>query len=309
MAVNRGQWGENLIPGAKAYYIDTYNELPAIYPEIFTVDTSGRSFEDDLVATGLPLAVSRPEGEPIAFDRPQFRGKVRYIHAGFGLGYEITEEAYDDDLYNVLNQTASANLARSHRETEEIVAANVFNLAFTTVEAYDGVSVFNTAHPMVTGTLPNRPTPDIDISVAALKSAMERFFNLRTDRNIRINMSPDRLLVNHNNWWAVQEILGTRVITGASSGGETDSIISAEAKNVVTMMGLRPIMWRYLTDDSAWFLLAPKNQLRVKFYWRKKPMNVNGFMERERIAWYGILSRFSAGITDWHGMDGSSGTS
>src|SRR6188768_1380865 len=124
MAVNRGQWGELLVPGAKAVYVDTYNELPSTYPDIFTVDSSGRSFEDDLVATGLPIAVSRLEGEPIAFDRPKFRGKVRYIHAGFGLGYEITEEAYDDDLYNVLNTTASANLARSHRETEEIVAAN-----------------------------------------------------------------------------------------------------------------------------------------------------------------------------------------
>lgn len=307
MAVNRGQWGELLVPGARAVYVDTYNELPATYPDVLEVLTSGKAFEDDLVATGLPIAVSRPEGEPIAFDRPQFRGKVRYIHAGFGLGYEITEEAYDDDLYNVLNSQGSANLARSHREAEEVVAANVFNLAFTSVQAYDGVSVFNTAHPLVSGTLANRPAVDEDISVGALKSSLERFFNLQTDRGIRVNMAPERLLVNHNNWWAVQEILNTRVVTGASAGGEINSVISAEATNVVTTMGLRPIMWRYLTDDNAWMLLAPKSQVRAKFYWRKSPMPVNGFMDRERIAWFGILSRFSAGITDWHGFDGSSG--
>lgn len=309
MAANRGQWGEFLAPGAKAVFVDDYNELPSVYPDIFEVDTSGRAFEDDLVATGMPIAVRRKEGEPIAFDRPKFRGKVRYIHLGYGLGYEITEEAVDDDLYKVLNTEAAANLARSHREAEEVVAANVFNLAFTTVQAYDGVAVFSTSHPLVDGSvLPNRPATDVDISVAALKSATERFFNLKTDRSIRINMAPDRLLVNHNNWWTVQEILGTQQVTGASSGGETTSVISIEAKNVVTMMGLRPIMWRYLTDDNAWILMAPKAQTKVRFYWRKSPTPVDGFMGRERIFWFGILSRLSAGITKWQGLDGSSGT-
>jgi hypothetical protein len=309
MAVTRGPWGELLIPGAKAVFVDDYNELPATYPSIYDVDTSGRAFEDDLVATGMPVVVSRPEGEPIPFDRPKFRGKVRYIHAGFGLGYEITREAVDDDLYSVLNSQAAANLARSHRETEEIVTANVFNDAFDEVQAYDGVSVFNTAHPQVgSGTLPNRPSPDQDISVAALKSALERFFDLRTDRNIRISMAPDRLVVNHNNWWTVQEILNTQVVTGASADGEISSIISAEAHNVTTRMGLTPVMWRYLTDDNAWFLLAPKAQTRVRFYWRRSPDPVSGTADREQVAWFGITSRFSAGITDWHGLDGSTGT-
>jgi hypothetical protein len=308
MAVTRGPWGENLVPGAKSYYVDTYNELPALYPSVFAVETSSRAFEDDLVATGMPLAPRRNEGEPIAFDRPKFRGKVRYIHGGFGLGYEITEEAVDDDLYNVLNSQSATNLARSHRETEEIVAADVFNFAFTSVQAYDGVSVLNTAHPTVgTLTIPNRPDPDVDISTAALKSAMERFWDLRTDRNIRVNMAPDRVLVNHNNWWNVQEILNTMVVTGGS-GEETESIISLEAKNVVTQMGLTPIQWRYLTDDDAWFLMAPKASLRIKFYWRKSPQPVDGFMARERVFWFGIISRFTAGITDWHGLDGSSGS-
>jgi hypothetical protein len=296
----RGQWAENLAIGAKAYFTDDYQELPATYPQIFDVETSGRAFEDDLVATGMPIVVSRPEGEPIAFDRPQFRGRVRYIHAGFGLGYEITEEAFDDDLYNTLNSKAATNLARSHRETEEIVAANVFNLGFTTVQAYDGVSLFNTAHPGVGITQSNRS--DVDLSVAALKAAMERYFNMRTDRNIRINMAPDRILVNHNNWWTLQEILGTQFLTAAGTPVNSDRM-----PNVVTNFGLQPIMWRYLTDNDAWFLLASRAQLALRFYWRKRPMPVDGFEKRTRIFWFGIISRFTAGVTRWQGLDGSAG--
>lgn len=308
MAVARGQWGENLVPGAKAYFVDDYNELPSVYPQIFDVDTSGKAYEDDLVATGLPLAVRRREGEPIPFDRPKYRGKVRYIHAGYGLGYEITRESVEDDLYAVLNRQSATNLSRSHRETEEIVAASVINLSFTTQQAYDGVSVFSAAHPLVDETTqPNRPSSGVDISTAALKAALERFFNLKNDRGLRINMAPDRLLVNHNNWWAVQEILNTRVVKGAASGGEISTIISEEAENVVTMMGLMPIMWRYLTDDNAWILMAPKAQTKVRFYWRRTPDPVGGQDDRNQMSWFGITSRFSAGITMWQGLDGSAG--
>lgn len=308
MAVVRGQFDELLVPGARKVFIDEYQELEATYPQVFTVDTSGKAFEDDLVMTGLPIAPERPEGEPIPFDRPKFRGKVRYIHTGYGLGYEITREAVEDDLYQALNSQGAGNLARSMREAEEVSAAAVFNNMFTTVQAYDGVSVLNSSHTLVDGsTLANRPSTDADVSVSALKSSLERFFNLQTDRNLRIRMMPDRIMVNHNNWWNVREILGTQVVTGASSGGEITSITSLNATNVVTEMGLMPIRWSYLTDDDAWYVMAPKAQVRVFFYWRRQPDPVNDFMDREQVAWFGITGRWSSGVTDWHGLDGSTG--
>lgn len=308
MAVVRGQFDELLVPGARKVFVDDYQELEAMYPAVFQVETSGKAFEDDLVMTGLPVATDRPEGEPIAFDRPKFRGKVRYIHTGYGLGYEITREAVEDDLYQALNSQGAGNLARSMREAEEISAANVFNNAFSSVQGYDGVSLLNASHPLVDGsTLPNRPSTDQDLSVAALKSSQERFMNLQTDRGLRIRLAPDRLLVNHNNWYTAMEVLGTSVVTGASSGGEIDSITSLNATNVVTQMGLTPIRWTYLTDDDAWFTMAPKAQIRVFFYWRRRPDPVNGFMDREQVAWFGITARWSNGATDWHGIDGSNG--
>jgi len=308
MAVVRGQFDKYLRPGARKTYVDDYMELPAMYPSIFNINTSKKAFEDDLVSTGLPIAVLKPEGEPIAFDRPKARGRVRYIHTGYGLGYEITKEAVEDELYGVLTSQGSANLAMSMRAAEETTAATVLNNGFTSVTTYDGEYLFDTDHSSVgSTTFANKPASPIDLSVAALKASMERYFNLKTDRLIKIKMMPKTLLVNQNNWWTAQEILNTRVVTGASSGGEISSIISPEAQNVVTQMGLLPVMWNYLTDDDAWMTLAPKGQHKLNFFWRRKPEFVSGTDERAGIAWFGVTGRWVAGATDWRGVDGSAG--
>lgn len=308
MTIVRGQFDEFLVPGAKSVFIDDYEELASVYPSVLKVDTSGKAFEDDLVATGLPIAITKPEGEPIAFDRARFRGKVRYIHTGFGLGFEITREAVEDDLYQALTSQGAGNLARSMREAEEVTAANVLNNGFTSVQAYDGVSLLNNTHPTVTSTtLANRPSSDVDLSVAALKASQERYFALKTDRLLRIRMAPNRLIVADNGWFTAQEILNTQVVTGAASGGEISSIISAEAHNVVTDMGLLPIRWSYLTDADAWFMLAPQAMTGLRFFWRRRPDPTGGEDKRAQIAWFGITARFVAGATRWRGVDGSAG--
>lgn len=300
MTVVRGAFDDLLAPGAKKVYVDEYNELPSEYDTFFNIDTSGRAFEDELVMTGLGVAVEKPEGEPIFFDRPKFRGKVRFIHAGFGLGYEITREAVEDDLYQALNSKGATNLARSMREAEEVTAAAILNGAFGTTTAYDGVSLISTAHPDVAGgTMANRPAADEDLSVSALKSAMERFFNLKTDRGMRIVMGPAQLVVPVSNWWNAQEILGAPYFSAGSQGQYTP--------NVTMQMGLTPIMYRHLTDPDSWYLLADKANHTLRFNWRRKPDPTQGYDARAEISWFGITARFSAGVVDWRGIDGSPG--
>lgn len=301
MAVVRGAFDDLLTPIARRAFVDEYNELEAEYPSFFNIDTSGRAFEEELVLTGLGVAVEKAEGEPIFFDRPKFRGKVRYIHSGFGLGYEITREAVEDDLYKALTSKASTNLARSMREAEEVTGAAVFNNAFTTVQAYDGVSLINTAHPLVQSgqTLPNRPAADEDLSIGALKSATERFFNLQTDRGLPIVLAPRMLVVPLQNWWNAQEVLGAPFFSTGAQGEFTP--------NVSMQMGLTPTMYRHLTDPDSWYLLADKPRHTLQFFWRRRPDPVNGFDGRAQVAWFGITARFTAGVTDWRGIDGSPG--
>lgn len=300
MTVVRGAFDDLLAPGARKVYIDEYNELPSEYDKVFNIDTSGRAFEDDLVMTGLAVAVEKPEGEPIFFDRPVFRGRVRYIHTGFGLGYEITREAVEDDLYSAINSKGATNLARSMRESEEVTAWSVLNNAFSTTMAYDGVPLISTAHPQVGGgTQANRPVADEDLSVAALKSAMERFFTLETDRGMKVAIRPSQLLTASAGWWNAQEILGAPFLSAGAQGVYTP--------NVTEQMGLNPMMGMYITDPDAWYLLTDKAHHTLKFFWRRKPDPESGYDGRNQISWFGVTARFTAGVTDWRGVDGSPG--
>jgi hypothetical protein len=307
MTVVREQFDQLLVPGARKVFVDDYNELPAIYPGLFQVDTSGRAFEDDLVITGLPIAPKRPEGTPIAMDRPKFRGKVRYIHAGFGLGYEITREAVEDDVYGALNSQGASNLARSMRETEEVTAHAVINGSFTTTLTYDGVALVSTAHVGVGGlTFSNRADPDADLSTTSMKASLERFMDLRTDRDLKINVMPAVTLTSIFNYWSALEVLQTQFVTTTLA---TEGIESEHTVNVLTKQGLVPMKSQYITDANAWWNIVPKSarSYPLQFYWRSSPMDVSGFEAREQISWFGIIARLSAGATQWRGIDGSSG--
>jgi hypothetical protein len=300
MAVVRGAFDDLIAPGARKVFVDEYNELPAVYPTWINIESSSRAFEEDLMMTGLGIAVSKPEGEPIAFDRPRMRGRVRYTHAGFGLGYEITREAVEDDLYNAINSSGATNLARSFREAEEVSAHSLLNNAFSSVMAYDGVPLISTAHPGVGSlTLANRPASDEDLSVAALKSMSERFMLMQTDRGLRIVMKPTMLLVPVQSWYTAIEILGGDFNPLGALGTYTP--------NQAGKMGLTPMASPYITDTDSWYALAAKGQHSLKHIWRRQPSPEQGYDGRTQISWFGMTGRWSDGVRDWRGIDGSTG--
>lgn len=304
MAVTRDNYNELMRPGARKVFVDEYDELPAIYPLVTNIESSTQAFEDEHVTTGLPRALRRPEGEPIPFDRPYYRGKVRYTHTGYGLGYEVVEEAFDDEQYGVLSAQGSTNLARSLRETEEIVNHRVFNLGGTTFQTYDGAPLFSTTHQGVGGLeFSNTPGSATELSVTALKAAMENYMKMQNDRGLRIMMRPRHLFVPVENWWTAREILGTQFRT--LSTDDDDAMNSEYGLNVTQEMGLTPIQSPFLLDEDSWFLLPDKGRHHIRMYWRKAPMPVDDFDKRNRFAWFGIIARFSHGVTDWRGLYGN----
>jgi len=301
MAVVRGAFNQLLVPGARKVFVDEYNELPAIYPELFNIETSSRAFEDELVMTGLPIAVSKPEGEPIAFDRPRFRGRVRYIHSGFGLGYEITKETVEDDLYKAVNSQGATNLARSLRETEEVSAHAVFNNAFTTVQGYDAVPLISDQHTGV-GSLTFSNLGDGDLSVAQLKAAQEYAMLLQNDRGLRIRLSFSTLFVPAQSLFTANEILGAEF----SRVAETDLGLK-DVPNVTKQFGLKVKWSPFLTDPDSFYVMTDKSQHTFKWFWRRRPDDENGYDARSQVSWYGITARWSNGVTDWRHIWGSPG--
>ncbi len=299
MPTSRSDWPEHVKPGARKAFHNEYPQLPAEYPRYFNIETSSRATEFDLVSAGLGTAATVSEGQEIPLDQPIYRGKVTYTHLKYGLGYEATEELKEDDLYKKIVPAASRDLARSMRDTEETQAATVYNLAFTTQQAYDGVSLIDVAHPGAGGGADqaNQPATDIDISVPALQAALERAMLMQDDRGLRIKIQYSQLVHHPNNFWLVREILQS----------DKKPFTSNNEPNIVGQQGIEPSTWRYLTDTDAWFLLASKGQHMINFFWRRQPRFRDVFDERAEVLQFLTSMRFSFGATDWRGIDGSTG--
>ncbi len=300
----RGAFNELLRPDARKAYMDEYQELPAEYPMVFNILTSQRAWEEEMYMTGLGVAIEKPEGTKIAMDKPKFLGKVRITHRTFGLGYEITREAVEDDLYGLLTRNGSRNLARALRETEELTAWSIVNGMFTTTLGYDGLPIISDSHPILGGgVVSNKANPGVDLSTTALQASIERFLLLKNDRGFNINIAPKRLLTSVTEQWTAQEILGSEFNLDVADAGSGNVI----TPNVVRKFGITPIFSRRLTDPDAFFVLADKSQTKFTFYWRRKPQYDDDYRKREQVSEHYIHARFSAGINDWHGIDGSTG--
>lgn len=300
MAANRESFDAVIAPGAYAAYADEYEQLPAQYPDVFNVLSTQRAYEDFIITTGLGTMPVKPEFQDVAMDQPMQVGKVRMIVVAYGLGYEVSEELMEDDLYNVIVGPSSRFLAQSARDTEERQAWAMLNTAFTTQQAYDGVSLINSAHPTKTaGTYGNRPSVDAGLSFTALQASLERHLLMVNERGLRIRQTPRWLIVPVQQNWLANEILLSQKKPGEASN--TENVLAGGR------IGLTPYASQYLTSTTAWFTLVDKSKHRLCFFWRKKPEMDRDYDKKAKVAQFFNFERFGTVTFDWRGVDGSTG--
>lgn len=298
MPATRGAFDKVLVPGAYGAFADEYEQLAAIYPDMLKVESTERAFEDLIITAGLGTAGSRPEGQDVAIDRPLQVGSVRLRILGYGLGYEVTKELMDDDLYNVVAEPASRFLAQSMRDAEERIGHSIYNNAFTTQQSYDGVSLINTAHPLVGGgTGTNRPAAAQALGFTSLQASIERMRLLTNERGLKIRMRPSKLIVPVQLRWLADEILLSSKKPHEASN--TENVMSAGRS------GLSPMDSEYLTSSTAWYTKSDKAKLC--FFWREKPNMDRDYDKKARVAIFMEFARFGTVCWDWRGIDGSTG--
>lgn len=303
MAITRReQFAGLLAPGLRKVFFDEFKDHPEEYSKIFNVTKSTRAYEEDQKVTPLGTMPEKPEGTNILFERPQQGNKVRYTHVPFGKGFRVTHEMWMDDLYGIMKKM-SKGLGRAGRNRVEVSAFDVFNDAFTGAlyTGYDGLSLVNAAHTTVdAGTISNTTAAPADISIASLQEAINHFNMLEDDRGFPIVMKPRFLLHHPKDYWIVQETLKSQFLPGLANAGRNDV-------NVLSDYGIQPIMGHYLTDDDAAFLLAPKGDHDLWFFWREKVSFEDADDIQSKDALYTAYMRFSVGFGEWRGVFGIPG--
>jgi len=238
-----------LWPGIKQWWGQTYDEHQVEYTDLFDSETSSMNYEEDVQLTGFGLVPQKPEGAGTQYDSEVQGFTTRYTHVAYALGYIVTKEELDDNLYEQVSRKRAAALAMSFRQTKENVAANVYNRAFSgSYVGGDSVSLANTAHPNTSGgTWANRPTVDVDLSEAALEDAIIAIMGLQNDRGLLINIMPKTLIIPRQQVFNAQRILHSSYQTGNANNDI----------NVIKSGNYIPGGFKvnhYLTSPNAWFI-------------------------------------------------------
>jgi hypothetical protein len=301
MAISRAQLLKELLPGLNALFGMEYARYGEEHKEIYETETSDRSFEEETKLSGFSAAPVKAEGAAIAYDNAQEAWTARYNHETIALGFSITEEAIEDNLYDSLSARYTKALARAMAYTKQVKAASILNTGFTGAAGGDGVTLFSTAHPLVSGgTNSNTFVVQADLNETSLEAAVIQMSGWTDERGLLIAAKPKKLIVPPGLMFVAKRLLDTELRVGTS-----DNDINA-MKSMGTIPGGYKVN-HFLTDPNAWFLITDIPNGLKHFVRTKLSNSMDGDFDTGNVR-YKARERYSFGWSDPLAIFGSSGS-
>jgi len=298
--ITQGTFAKALWPGVNAFYGKAYNEYDVEFTDLFEKFTSKRAYEEDVGLSSFGLVPVKPEGMPVTFDTERQGFTTRYTHVVYALGFIVTREAMDDDLYDVVAQKKAQGLAFSMRQTKEIIGANVYNRVFnTSYTGGDGKALLVSDHPNIAGgTWSNILSTASDLSEAALEQACIDIAGFTNDRGLLIAVRPKTLILPRQ---LVFE--ATRILKADGRVG-TDNNDPNALKNLGSIPEM--VVNHYLVDTDAWFIRTDCPDGMKYFERRADAFDMDEDFDTDN-AKYKATARYSFGWTDPRALYGSPG--
>lgn len=298
MTMVRGAFSQLLAPGYRKIVFETYRQRPSEGKAMVNTSTSKRAYEEDFPIAGFGTLATKAEGQSVTY-QDALQGSVkRYTWTTYALGFRITQETMEDDLYGVMGGRMSKALGRSAANNMEIVMHAPYNSAFDT--AVNGFvaseSLCSTSHATLRGaTLANRPATDTDIDLIPIQAAMEHFHGLTDESGIPVLFLPKMIAHSVGDYWIVNQLLKSANLPG---GNQNDI-------NQVARENLTPHLSHYFTDTDQWFMIADQHD--VNYFDRRAATFTNSDDFHTGDALFKLTRRNGSGFGDWRGIYGSQG--
>ena len=303
MAISRAQLLKELLPGLNALFGIEYKRYDEEHKEIYETETSDRSFEEETKLSGFSAAPVKNEGAGVAYDNAQEAWTARYNHETIALGFSLTEEAIEDNLYDSLSARYTKGLARAMSYTKQVKAAATLNNGFSaSYTGGDGVALYSTAHPLVNGaTNSNRPTVAADLNETSLENAVIQIAAWTDERGLLIAAKPKKLIIP-----PALQFVATRLLETVQRVGTADNDINALKSNGSIPEGY--CVNHFLTDTNAWFLNTDVPNGLKHFVRSPLANSMDGDFDTGNVR-YKSRERYSFGWSDPLGSFGSPGAS
>ena len=303
MAISRAQLLKELLPGLNALFGLEYARYGEEHKEIYETETSERSFEEETKLSGFSAAPVKNEGSAIRYDNAQEAFTARYNHETIALGFSLTEEAIEDNLYDSLSARYTKAQARAMAYTKQVKAAAVINNGFNTNGSYnggDGVPLYSTAHPLVSGgTNSNTQSTPADLNETSLEAAVIQIAGWTDERGLLIAAKPKKLIVP-----PALQFVATRLLETQLRVGTTDNDINAIMNNGSIPDGYA--INHFLTDTNAYYLTTDVPNGMKHFERTPLQNSMDGDFDTGNVR-YKSRERYSFGWSDPLGMWGSPG--
>ena len=296
--ITTGNHPKLMWPGINGIWGRSYNEHPLECVDLFTQDTSSQNYEEDVEVTGFGLAPMKNEGAGVAFDSETQGTVSRYTHASIALGYIVTQEELDDNLYEAKAKPRAMANAFSMRQTKEVIGANIYNNGFTSGLGGDGVVLFSASHPTRNGTQSNLLTA-ADLSEAALEDACIQIMEAKNSRGLKISLIAQSLHVTPSDWFEAN-----RILKSVLQNDTANNAVNALKATSALPGGIK--LNHYFTNADSWFIRtnAPRGMIH---YTRRKAALTRDNDFNTGNAKAKSWERYSDGWSDWRGCYGNLG--
>ena len=301
MAISRGQLVKELEPGLNALFGLEYKRYENQHAEIYTTESSDRAFEEEVMLSGFAQAQVKAEGSGVVFDNAQETYTARYSHETVALAFAITEEAIEDNLYDRLASRYTKALARSMANTKQVKAVNplINGLPSGSFNSGDGVTLFNTAHPTVSGTVSNTLATPADLNETSLEQSLIDIAAMTDERGLKIAARGVKMIIPSE-----LQFTAERLMKSQGRVGTADNDI-----NAIVSMGMIPQGYRvnnFLTDTDAFYIITDvPNGMK---YFERSPIKtaMEGDFDTGNVR-YKARERYSFGVSDFRGIFASPG--
>ena len=302
MAISRGQLVKELEPGLNALFGLEYKQYENQHAEIYVTESSDRAFEEEVMLSGFAQAQVKPEGSGVTFDNAQETFTARYTHETVALAFSITEEAIEDNLYDRLASRYTKALARSMAQTKQVKAVNPLIQGLPTTNNFnsgDGLSLFNTSHPTIAGTVKNTLTTQADLNETSLEQSLIDIAQMTDERGLKIAARGLKMIIPSE-----LQFTAERLMKSEKRVGTADNDI-----NAVRSMGMVPqgyVVNNFLTDTDAFYITTDVPNGMKYFQRAAIKTAMEGDFDTGNVR-YKARERYSFGVSDFRGIFGVEG--
>ena len=302
MAISRGQLVKELEPGLNALFGLEYKQYENQHAEIYVTESSDRAFEEEVMLSGFAQAQVKPEGSGVSFDNAQETFTARYTHETVALAFSITEEAIEDNLYDRLASRYTKALARSMAQTKQVKAVNPLIQGLPTTNNFnsgDGVSLFNTSHPTIAGTVKNTLTTQADLNETSLEQSLIDISQMTDERGLKIAARGVKMIIPSELQFTAERLMKSEKRTSTA-----DNDI-----NAVRSMGMIPqgyVVNNFLTDTDAFYINTDVPNGMKYFQRAAIKTAMEGDFDTGNVR-YKARERYSFGVSDFRGIFGVEG--